>query len=256
MEWRTEGILLAKRRHGETGVIITVFTELYGRRLGMVRGGVSRKIAPVLQPGSQLDLTWRARLDEHLGTFKVEPVKSRAAMVMSDRLALSGLNTVLALLDFILPEGESHPVLYRSSKNLLDLLGQDPLWPRSYVLWECALLKEAGFGLDLETCAVNGSAEDLVYVSPRSGRAVSSAGAGEWASRLLPLPPCLRENGGDATIPEIVSALHTTGYFLSTKLAPALGERPLPDDRERFVTLLCKLATMQECDRTSSAISL
>ena len=234
MEWRDQGILLSERRHGETAAIIEVFTEAHGRHAGVVRGGASRKIAPILQPGAQLKLTWRARLEDHIGTFQVEPLRSRAAQAMSGRLALAGLNAVCALLVFCLPEREAHPALYRQSEQLLDLLGQDDIWPLAYMRWEMALLEETGFGLDLSRCAVTGGTEDLVYVSPKSGRAVSEGAAGEWADRMLALPPCLRGEG-DASDSEVREALRTLGYFLEHKLAPSLGHLPLPQARVRFV---------------------
>lgn len=234
MEWRGTGILLSVRRHGETSAIIDVFTEEKGRHAGVVRGGTSRKIAPILQPGAQLDVAWRARLEDHIGSFTVEPVRSRAALVMGNRLALAGLNAVTALLCFCLPEREAHAALYRRTEQLLDLLGQDDLWPLAYLRWEVALLNEMGFGLDLTACAVTGATEGLVYVSPKTGRAVSETGAGEWADRLLPLPAVLR-GAGDAPDVEVAQAFETTGYFLSTHLAPDLGTRPLPDARARFV---------------------
>ncbi|WP_299985010.1 DNA repair protein RecO [uncultured Ruegeria sp.] len=234
MDWRDHGILLTSRRHGETAAIIEVFTEAHGRHAGVVRGGTSRKIAPILQPGAQLDVLWRARLEEHIGTFQVEPLRSRAAAAFSGRLALSGLNAVVALLSFCLPEREPHPAIYRQTEQLMDLLGQDEVWPLAYLQWELAMLEELGFGLDLSACAVTGATEGLIYVSPKTGRAVSAAGAGEWADKLLPLPPCLRSEGS-APDTEIADALRTTGYFLENHLAPSLGNTPLPDARARFV---------------------
>jgi DNA repair protein RecO (recombination protein O) len=234
MEWRDQGILLSSKRHGETSAIIEVFTPGHGRHAGVVRGGASRKLAPVLQPGAQLDLTWRARLEDHIGTFTVEPVRSRAAASMGDRLSLAGLNAVCALLLFTLPEREAHPALYARSEQLLDLLGQPDIWPLAYLRWEMTLLDEMGFGLDLSACAVMGTqANDLSFVSPRSGRAVSRAGAGEWADRLLPLPACLLGEGGDDS--GISDGFRVTGHFLSNHLARELGDAPLPAARARFV---------------------
>ncbi len=241
MEWREEGTLLAVRRHGETAAIIDVLTEGHGRHAGIVRGGTSRKIAPVLQPGAQLDLTWRARLDAHLGTFTVEPVKSRAADLMADRLTLAALNAVSALLLFSLPEREPHPQLYRRTKALLDLIGTNPAWPLAYLRWELALLDEMGFGLDLSRCAVTGALDDLAYVSPRTGRAVSAEGAGDWAEKLLPLPPALLGEGR-GKMGEIADGLRTTGHFLASQLAESLGEKPLPEARARFVDLVRRAA--------------
>jgi DNA repair protein RecO (recombination protein O) len=233
MEWSDQGILLSARRHGESSVIIEVFTQSHGRHAGVVRGGASRKIAPILQPGAQLDVAWRARLEDHIGSYTVEPVRSRTS-AMSDRLALAGLNAVTGLLSFCLPEREAHGELYRRSERLLDLLDQTDVFPLAYLKWELLLLEEMGFGLDLSSCAVTGGTDDLIYVSPRSGRAVSRVGAGDWAERLLPLPECLRGQGVGAD-EEVALALKTTGYFLETKLATELGNKPLPDSRARFV---------------------
>ncbi|AHC99428.1 DNA repair protein RecO [Leisingera methylohalidivorans] len=239
MEWRDHGILLSMRRHGESSAIIDVFTEAHGRHAGMVRGGASRKLAPVLQPGAQLDVAWRARMEDHLGSYNAELLRSRAAVAMSGRLALAGLNTVTALLSFCLPEREPHPELYTRSEQLLDLLGNEELWPLAFLRWELGLLEEMGFGLDLTVCAVTGSQRRLEYVSPKSGRAVSREGAGEWADRLLPLPPVMLGKG-DAGDAEILQALRTTGHFLETHLAPSLGNRPLPEARGRLMHLLSR----------------
>ncbi len=239
MQWRGQGILLSVRRHGETSAIIEVFTPEQGRHAGVVRGGTSRKIAPILQPGAQLDVAWWARLDNHIGTFTVEPLHSRAAQVMNDRLALAGMLSVLALLRFALPERAPQPGLYARSLALLDMLGQSDLWPLAYLRWEQALLDDMGFGLDLGACAVTGATTDLAYVSPKSGRAVSRAAAGEWASRLLPLPACLLGQGlGD--LDDVMQGLQVTGHFLLHHLAPGLGASALPDARLRFVDALAR----------------
>ncbi|SMX40606.1 DNA repair protein RecO [Maliponia aquimaris] len=237
MDWRDTGILLSTRRHGETALILEVFTPLHGRHAGVLRGGTSRKLAPHLQPGAQLDLAWRARLEDHLGAFTAEPQRSRAAAAMGDRLALAGLNAVTALLSFCLPEREPHAALYTRTERLLDLLAQTDLWPLAYLNWELALLEEMGFGLDLTACAVTGATEGLAHVSPKTGRAVTAAAAGAWADRLLPLPPVLlgRGEAGDA---EIAQALATTGYFMEHRLAPELRDRPLPAARAAFVARL------------------
>ena len=237
MEWRDQGILLSTRRHGETSAIIEVFTPSYGRHAGVVRGGTSRKIAPHLQPGAQLDVHWRARLEDHIGSFSVEPVRSRAAAALGDRVSLAGLNAVTALLAYCLPEREAHLALYHETETLLDLLGQPEIWPLAYLRWEVRLLSDMGYALELDRCAVTGSTEDLIYVSPKTGRAVSRAGAGDWAERLLPLPPVLRGEGA-APDAEVAEAFLTTGYFLQNHLARDLGHKPLPDARDRFVDAL------------------
>lgn len=241
MEWRDQGILLSARRHGENSAIIEVFTREHGRHAGVVRGGTSRKIAPHLQPGAQVDVLWRARLEDHLGSFQVEPLRSRAATAMADRLALAGLNAVTALLGFCLPERENHPRLYVQTEQLLDLLGRGDIWPLAYLKWEVLLLDEMGFALELATCAVTGTEDDLVFVSPKSGRAVSRGAAGAWADRLLPLPPVLRGQGAGEDV-EIIQGLSTTGYFLTHHLAHHLGNKPLPEARARYVDLFKRLS--------------
>lgn len=237
MEWREEGVLLAVRRHGETAVIIDVFTESHGRHAGVVRGGTSRKIAPILQPGAQLDVTWRARLEDHLGAFTVEPVRSRAAQMMSGRDTLAALNAAAALLLFALPERETHGALYHRTLALFDMIGDGPVWPLAYLRWELALLDDLGFGLDLDRCAVTGATDGLAYVSPKTGRAVSEAGAGEWVAKLLPLSPAL-VGQGDGSREEVMAGLSVTGHFLKTHLAPSLGSRPIPEARARLLDVL------------------
>ncbi|MEO0568031.1 MAG: DNA repair protein RecO [Pseudomonadota bacterium] len=240
MEWREDGILLKCRKHGENSVIIEVFTPSRGRHAGVVRGGTSRKMAPVLQPGAQLDLTWRARLEDHIGTFSAELIRSRAASVMQDRLALAGLNAVTALLLFCLPEREAFARLYRITEDLLDLLGDEALWPLAYLRWELALLEEMGFGLDLGECAVLGpKANELSYISPRTGRAVSEQGAGEWVDKLLPLPKCLLGEAPESDS-EVIEALGVSGYFMANRLAPELGHNPIPEARARLIQIFEK----------------
>jgi len=238
MEWREDGVLLAARRHGETAIIIEVFTRDHGLHAGVVPGGASRKMAPILQPGAGLDLVWRARLDEHIGTFRVEPLQSRAHL-MEDRLSLAALNAVAALLTFALPEREPHPALYDRTIALLEMIGEGPVWPLAYLRWEMALLDDLGFGLDLETCAATGATEGLLYVSPKSGRAVSGAGAGAWKDRLLPLSPDLVGKGSGER-EGVLQGLRVTSHFLARHLAPALGEHPLPAARQRFIDVLSR----------------
>jgi DNA repair protein RecO (recombination protein O) len=232
MEWRDQGALLAVRRHGESAAIIEVFTSAHGRHAGVVRGG--RRVAPILQPGAQLDVSWRARLDDHLGVFAVEPVQSRTG-IMGDRLALAGLNAICALLCHALPEREAHPALYPATIGLLDALeGSD--WPRAYLMWEVLLLEELGFGLDLSRCAVTGAVEGLAFVSPRTGRAVTAEAAGDLAPKLLPLPVCL--TGGPMDAEGLVQGLRLTGHFLTRELSSGPEARPLPEARARLVDLL------------------
>jgi DNA repair protein RecO (recombination protein O) len=239
MDWRDEGVLLSMRPHGESAAIIEVLTAAHGRHAGVVRGGASRKMAATLQPGNGLQLEWRARLEDHIGTFTVEPTRSRAHL-LSDRLALAGLLSACALLRSALPEREPHPALWSDTLSLFDRLGADG-WTSAYLRWELRLLEDLGFGLDLSSCAVTGATEGLVYVSPKSGRAVSKKGAGNWADRLLPLPAGLGGTGA-LTGEALVQGLRLTGFFLDRELRPVLQDRPLPEARARLVDLLSRPA--------------
>ncbi|WP_102223824.1 DNA repair protein RecO [Acidimangrovimonas sediminis] len=238
MDWRDEGVLLSMRKHGESAAIIEVFTPAHGRHAGVVRGGGGRRMAPILQPGNQLSLDWRARLEDHIGAFTVEPLRARAPALMADRAALAGLSATCALLSFSLPEREPHAAFYSASIALFDRLGE-PGWEVDYLRWEMQLLDEMGYGLDLATCAVTGSRDDLAYVSPKTGRAVSRKGAGEYAPRLLKLPEVLMGQGPASAV-EIAQGLTLTGHFLANRLVPELGRRTLPEARQRLVDTLAR----------------
>ena len=237
MEWRDEGVLLSVRKHGEGSAIIEVFTEEHGRHAGLVRGGGARKMAPILQPGAQLSVEWKARLEDHLGSYTVDPIKSRAVQIMGDRGALAAMGTVSALLCLGLPEREANAPLYARTINLIDALGEETDWPARYALWENALLTDMGFGLDFSECAATGATQDLVYVSPRSGRAVSREGGKDYADLMLPLPRFLRMDDPTEDSDAVNDALRTTGHFIKTWLMPALG-RELPPARDRLITAI------------------
>ncbi|MEM7296012.1 MAG: DNA repair protein RecO [Pseudomonadota bacterium] len=234
MSWREEAVLLSTRPHGETSAIVNVLTDAHGRHAGVVRGGTSRRMAPILQPGAQLEVTWSARLGEHLGSVTVEPLRSRAAGFLADGLSLDGLGALTGLLVQLLPERQAQPGLFPRTVTLLDLMGATEAWPLAYLQWELALLETLGNGLDLTRCALSDSTEDLIYISPRSGRAVARGAAGDWANRLLPLPACL-VGGGTQVNAEIATALDITGHFLAR-----LAEAELPDARARFRTRLSR----------------
>lgn len=240
MDWQDEGVLISMRPHGESSAIIEVFTAAHGRHAGVVRGGASRKMAATLQPGTQLAVTWRARLEDHIGSYTVEPLQSRAGL-LADRLGLAGLSAICAMLRVTLPEREAHFPLWRATMALLAALEHDPAWPALYLRWEVTLLEELGFGLDLARCAVTGSRENLAYVSPKTGRAVSRSGAGDWADRLFPLPLCLMGQGAASSV-EIGQGLAITGHFLARELVELLHNRPLPEARNRLIMLLAKTA--------------
>ena len=240
MEWRDQGILLSTRQHGETSVIIDVLTPSLGRHRGIVRGGKSRKIAPVLQPGSQLDLIWKARLQEHIGTFQVELIRSRTGFVMTDRLALTGLGAVTAMLLKFLPERETNKPLFNATEQLLDLLEYPEAWPNAYLRWEVGLLDNLGFGLQLSSCAVTGQTHNLAFISPKTGRAVSRDGAGKWANQLLPLLPVML--GKDTkNLPDTLRAFEVTRYFFQNHACRGLGLKKIPSARSMFLDTFKKL---------------
>ena len=237
MEWTSEGVIVSVRKYGENSVIIDTLTPEHGRHLGVVRGGASRKMAATIQPGSQVKLEWRARLEEHLGNFRVEQLESRSDM-FDDRLRLAALSSICSIVTFSFPERMPVTELYNSTLNLMDTLNTDGDWTPLYALWELQVLEEMGFGLDLTSCAVTNVTQDLIYVSPKSGRAVSRKAAGEWKERLLPLPSFLRNKFETANHEDILNSLKTTGHFLSSWLATSLGERKLPEARNRLISRL------------------
>jgi DNA repair protein RecO (recombination protein O) len=212
MEWRDDGVILSVRRHGESSAIAEVLTAQHGRSLGLVRGGRSRNLRPVLQPGNLVQVTWRARIEEQLGQFAVEPLSLKAGLIMDDPLRLAGLTTLTGLSQ-LLPEREPHERLYDAFHVVLDAIDNNALWPALLVRWELGLLDELGFGLDLRECAGTGSTVDLCYVSPRSGRAVSREAGAPFKDKLFPLPAFLIGPAPIAT-QDIVDGFHLTGYFL------------------------------------------
>ena len=236
MEWIDEGIALAVRPHGESDAVLSALTFEHGRHLGLVKGGSGRRARPFLQPGNRLGLTWKARLPEHLGHFSAEPMQLFGSRLLDARLPLAALASACALLEVALAEREPHPRLYAGLLKLLEGMLTDPRWTETYVRFELLLLQELGFALDLATCAVTSVSDGLAYVSPRTGRAVSRAGAGDLAGRLLTLPSFLIADV-PATGADLLAGLRLSGHFLAGQaLAPA--DRPLPVVRERLLTLL------------------
>ncbi len=218
MEWQDEGLILSARRHGERDVILEAMTRAHGRHLGLVKGGRSARQAPGLQPGNRVALTWRARLEEHLGQYQAEPLVSRAGLVLSDPLALHATTHLAALLR-LMPERQAHPGLYEAADGLCQLLAEPQLLAAVTVRFEVMILAELGFGLDLSCCAATGTTADLTHVSPKSGRAVSRAAAAPYVARLLPLPEFLVSGVLTAVDSAAIEAGFTlAGYFLERHL--------------------------------------
>lgn len=190
MEWTDRGTILGTRRHGETSVIVELMTQQRGRHLGLVRGGRSKRFQAALQPGNDVTVMWRARLDEHLGVMTIEPLKSRAAAILQNRMALSALQMQTELLR-LLPEREPNPQLFAALQVCLEHLDAPVLLAELLVRLELAVLDTLGFGLDLRACARTGAKAGLIYVSPKSGRAVGSEAGAPYKDRLLPLPSFL-----------------------------------------------------------------
>jgi DNA repair protein RecO (recombination protein O) len=233
MEWTDEGLILGVRRHGETSVILEAMTETHGRHLGLVRGGRSARMRPVLQPGNSVGLTWRARLSEHLGHYGVEPARLRVATLMQSAVGLYGLQVVAAHLR-LLPERDPHGPLYRAALVMLDHLDEPQKAARLLIRFELALLDELGFGLDLSRCTATGQRDDLAFVSPKTGRAVSRDAGAPWAGRLLPLPSFLA-GASVATGPrDLAQGLDLTRHFLDKDVWTPRGINP-PDERSRLV---------------------
>jgi DNA repair protein RecO (recombination protein O) len=220
MDWQDRGLIIGVRKHGETSVILEVLTQAHGRHMGLVRGGRSRAMQPILQAGNSVDLTWRARLEEHLGHFVVEGERLRAAHLMHSALSLHGLHHLAGLLR-LLPERDPHPDLWRFAEVLADRLDDAAFAPMLMLRFELALLAELGFGLDLSECTLTGATEDLVYVSPKSGRAVGRDAGEPWRDRLLPLPSFLLMEEHLADVGQLSDAFRLLEHFLTRDvLAP------------------------------------
>ncbi len=235
MEWHDQGLVLSRRRYGETHGVVTLLTAAHGRATGLVRGIASKRAAGVWQVGNLIEVVWSARLDDQLGHWQGELSAAHAARALNDPLALAVLDAATALVDATVAERDPHPTLFAATNELL-------VAPTAnhYLAWELLVLAELGFGLDLTECAVTGVSEGLRHISPRTGRAVSEPAAGPWRDRLLPLPPALLDPAA-AEGPEIAAALAVTGHFLEPQLLrPQQG---LPAARYRLLDRLGGPAT-------------
>ncbi|HEX5279369.1 MAG TPA: DNA repair protein RecO [Micropepsaceae bacterium] len=238
MQWSDEAIVLSLRPHGETAGILELLTRIHGRHLGVVHGCSSSRIRGALQPGNQLNVTWRARIAEHLGVVESELMRTRASQSFERRSSLTGLNAAIAIAAAVLPEREPHEAAYDGLGALLDAVSGGDLadWGALFVYWELGLLHELGFGLDLTACAVTGTTDDLIYVSPRSGRAVSRAAGREYSDRLLPLPQFLAGTGIQADMAGVAAGLQLTAHFLSRWVLSPYGKE-IPFARQRLADL-------------------
>jgi DNA repair protein RecO (recombination protein O) len=242
MRWTDEGIVLGSKRHGEANAILELMTCAHGRHLGLVRGGAGSRLRPVLQPGNRVSAAWQARLDEHLGHYTVEGLDARAASFLPAPLALYGV-THLAALCRLLPERDPHPQIHAALADLLEVLLDSRRAGASLVRFELQLLTELGFGLDLASCAASGEQVDLVYVSPKSGRAVSRQAGEPWKDKLLALPAFLsHSSAGDASFDDIVAGFALTGFFLMRYVLEPRGLK-LADARASFIAAIARMWT-------------
>lgn len=241
MDWRDEGIILGTRRHGETSVIVELMTRERGRHLGLVQGGRSHKLRPLLQAGNRVAAEWRARLDEHLGQFALEPVSFAAARLIESRLALNGLQLLAAHLR-LLPERDPHPQLFETFAIILDCFDNPALAGELIARFELKLLEELGFGLSLDECAATGRRDELIWVSPKSGRAVCREAGQPYADRMLSLPGFFAKNAGcSASVEELEVAWKLSGYFLARDVYSPRGIQQ-PDARSAFISAIRKVS--------------
>jgi DNA repair protein RecO (recombination protein O) len=241
MEWTDDGIVLGVRRHGESSAIVELLTRGHGRHLGLVRGGAGSRMRPLLQPGNSVRAVWRARLDEHLGYYAIEGTKLRAATVLASSHAVYGV-THLASLARLLPERDPHEGIYNLLDRTLDDFDDIGEAAAHLIRFELAMLAELGFGLDLETCVATGETTDLIYISPKSGCAVSRHAGDPWRDRLLRLPPFLRRDGCGAngwSDQDLRDGFQLTGLFLLRHVLEPRGQGH-SDAREGFINAVTK----------------
>ena len=239
MDWTDEGIVLGVKRHGEANAILELLTRGHGRHLGLVRGGFGSRHRPVLQPGNSVHATWRARLDEHLGTYTVEGLRLRAGEILTCSHAVYAIIHLAALVR-LLPERDPHASVYSALEAIVDRLDDARLAAALTVRFELQLLAELGFGLDLESCAATETTEDLAFVSPKSGRAVSRTAGEAWRDKLLPLPAFLNSATATPSAAELSEAYALTGFFLARHMFEPRG-LALPDARAHFIAAVARV---------------
>ena len=243
MDWQDEGLILGVRKHGETSAIVEAMTAKHGRHLGLVRGGRSSRMRPILQPGNFATLQWRARLEEQLGTYTVEAKDLLAANLMTSQLGIYGIQTLASHLR-LLPEREAHLGLYNAARVLMENFEHPEIAASLMIRFELVLLEELGFGLDMNTCASTGQTHELAYISPKSGRAVSRDAGKPWADKMLALPAFLNKHeDGWGVVPhadQIKQGFALSSFFLDRHIYVPRGMKH-PDERYGFIKTITKL---------------
>ena len=240
MDFTEEAFVLSARSHGDTGVIVDLLTQTHGRRAAYVAGGASRKMKPFLQPGARVVVDYRARTAEQLGAARLEPVGEGPSALFDEPLALAGLAAAAAVVQGALPEREPHPGVFLAFEALVSALAVPQVWPAIFVRFEAGLLEDLGFGMDLSHCAATGTLDDLIYVSPRTGRAVSREAGAPYADKLLTLPPFMLGAQAGFGAGDIRAGFALTGHFLEQFVFHP-QDRPLPPARDRLVEKLSAL---------------
>ncbi|MBA3810237.1 MAG: DNA repair protein RecO [Caulobacteraceae bacterium] len=237
MEFEDDAFILAARAFGETGAIVEALTARHGKYAAHVAGGASRRMKSFLQVGARVIVNYKARTADQLGSASLEPVGEGPSALFDDALALAGLTAAASVAGAALPEREPHPGAFLAFESLTATLADSDVWPAVFVRFEAGLLQDLGFGLDLTHCAVTGAADDLIYVSPRTGRAVSASAGEAYKARLLTLPPFLLSAQGGLKPGDIGAGPTLTGHFLEACVFAALN-RPLPPARLRLIDKL------------------
>ena len=241
-EWNDRGLILSVRPHGETSSIVNILTAEHGRQAGLVRGGQSAKIRGILQPGNLVDVSWRARLEEHLGTMAFDMISPHASTVLDDAFRLAALASVCAITEATLPEREPAHGVFGATDLVVQMitnLNSDDHWIGAYIRWEIGMLSVAGYALGLDKCGVTGAQDGLLYVSPRTGVAVTAEGAGIHAPRLLPLPTFLGGQSEKTLEEDFLDGMELTRHFLEKKVF-GLSHQPLPPARDRLASIAQK----------------
>ena len=250
-EWDDFGFILSAKKYGEKGLIVNILTEAHGRHIGWINNYKTKSILSNVQPGNLVKVLWKSRLIEQMGSFKIELISSISGKIFDEKIKLQALNSLCSLLEKFLPERQSYPEIFDATNAFIKLLALNNecgnnQWIKGYIKWEIGLLSSIGFSLDLKQCAVTGQKNDLYYVSPKTGKAVSKKGAGKYAPKLFKLPFFL---GGKKAIgsnlqEEILAGLNITTYFFKNKLLLSINDSRimnLPNPRDRLENMIKKL---------------
>ena len=250
-EWNDIGIILSAKKYGEKGLIVNVLTESYGRYVGWINYYKRKSILSSVQPGNLVKVFWKSRRIEQMGNFKIELISSISGKIFDEKIKLQALTSLCSLLEKFLPERQRYSEVFNATKAFFKVLAfnnevNNEQWIKGYIKWEIGLLSSIGYSLDLKKCAVTGQKNNLNYVSPKTGKAVSRDGAGKFAPKLLKLPVFLGGTGviGSSQNEEIIMGINITTYFFKNKLLLSINDNKitnLPNSRNRLENMIKKL---------------